>query len=92
MKQLTQILSVDESPTLSTNFLKPTRALVLSRFYTKIGKLKKAQVFYCEFWEIFKNSYSYRTPQVTASRKNQEFFLSFCWLGAKIDIFSPSVC
>ena len=26
-----------------------------------------AQVFSCEFWEIFKNTYSYRTPLMAAS-------------------------
>ena len=28
--------------------------------------LKKRQVFSCEFWEISKNTFSYRTPLVTA--------------------------
>ena len=34
---------------------------------TLLKKEALAQEFYCEFWKIFKNTFSYRTPPVTAS-------------------------
>ena len=33
-----------------------------------IKKETLAQMFSCEFWQISKNSFSYRTPQVAASK------------------------
>ena len=48
-------------------------------FFNKVAGLffiKKetlAQVFSCEFFEISKNSFSYRTPAVAASAINESF-------------------
>ena len=36
--------------------------------WSEMGKKETlAQVFFCEFWEISKNTFSYRTPPVDAS-------------------------
>ena len=38
--------------------------------YARVSFIKKeppAQVFSCEFWDIFKNTFWYRTPPVVAS-------------------------
>ena len=40
-----------------------------SRFVNKVAALRlNAQVFLCEFCEVFKNTFSYRTPLVAASK------------------------
>ena len=39
-----------------------------------IKKETLAQVFFCEFWEISKNTFFYRTPLVAASEKVQGIF------------------
>ena len=42
-----------------------------SVFLNKIAAEKEtlAQVFSCEYWEIFKNTFFYRTPPLAASGK-----------------------
>ena len=53
------------------NFAKFTgKHLCQSLFFNKVAGLKKetlGQVFSCEFYEISKNTFSYRTPLVAAS-------------------------
>ena len=63
-----------------SNFAKCTgKHLCQSLFFNKVAGLnfiKKetlAQVFSCEFCEISKNTFSYRTPPVAASVHNQTF-------------------
>ena len=59
------------------NFSKFTgKYLCQSRFFNKVVvvgiatllKETPTQVFSCEFWEIFKNTFFYRTPSVAASK------------------------
>ena len=53
------------------NFTKFTgKHLCQSLFFNKVAGL--SQVFSCEFCEIFKNAYFYRTPLVAASVCNAE--------------------
>ena len=42
----------------------------LSKACNFITKETLAQVFYYEFWEIYKKTFFYRTPQVVASEDN----------------------
>ena len=62
MKQITQFFLEDESPTLkiSQNSQENTCARILFLITMKIETL--ARVFSCEFCEIFKNTFFYRTP------------------------------
>ena len=46
---------------------------------TTLSKKKLIQMFPCEFWEIFKNIFSYRTPPVAAS-KCDLFYHSCFWI------------
>ena len=51
--------------------------LYQSLFFDKLaGQETQAQVFFCEIYEIFKNTFLYRTPQVAAS-VCVEFFIIF---------------
>ena len=50
------------------NFAKFTgKRLCQSLFFNKVKKESLVQVFACEFCEIFKNNFFYRTPLVAAS-------------------------
>ena len=72
-------------------------SLFLTKFLTNFIKDTPTQVFSCEICEIFKNTFSYRTPLVTASewtllssrlRNNK----NFCWfLACFKDIFDSCI-
>ena len=49
-------------------------------FFNFIKKEALAQVFFCEFCEIFKNTFSYRTPSVAASLF-RFWYLTNCFIG-----------
>ena len=55
-----------------------------------LGIVQNAQVFSCEFSEIFKNIFIYRTPQVAASVINDliESILSMVHLGHHTPLYS----
>ena len=57
------------------NFAKFTgKHLLHSLFFDKKETL--VQVFSCEFCELFKNTFSYRTPPVLASERHLEMYLN----------------
>ena len=72
------------------NFAKFTgKHLCQSLFFNKVaGFFKKEtliQVFSCEFCEIFKNNFFYRTPLVAASRKECfRFYVSVTWVQSSL--------
>ena len=58
-------LNLQENTCASVSFLNKVAGLRPMIFMKKEAL---AQVFSCEFWEIFKNTYLYRTPLVAASK------------------------
>ena len=63
-KHLCQSLFFNEVAVLASNYIK---------------KETLAQVFSCEFWAIFKNTYFYRTPLVAASELRHEYDIKHFW-------------
>ena len=57
--------NLQENTCASVSFLNKVAGLRPMIFMKKEAL---AQVFSCEFWEIFKNTYLYRTPLVAASK------------------------
>ena len=53
------------------------RRVLQKKVFLEIFQNTQAQMFPCEFWKISENTFSYRTPQVTASEKKRLFMSSF---------------
>ena len=84
------------------NFAKFTgKHLHQNLFFSKVADLRSAtllkkrvcEVFPCEFYEIFKNIFFYRTLPLTISELRQIIFeKKRCWLEKKISNWVESVC
>ena len=53
-----------------------------------IKKETQAQVFSCEFYEISKNTFPYRTPPVAASGRYLEYILKRIFIGKNRSSYS----
>ena len=59
------------------------------RLATLLKTDSKTGVFSCEIWELFKNTFFYRTPPVAASENNEQQQLSEGFANIYYKIVSP---